>query len=92
MIGFYTYYDTSFLLNRLDVLGCILLIIRFVFLILIGKIHLTFTIIIQGIIAFVFLRISEYDKSRDTRTRYVITHSIWHIFIFFILYQLLLDV
>lgn len=41
------------------------------------------TLCVFGIIANIFLRISEYDKyNPNLRTLYMITHSIWHIMIY----------
>jgi hypothetical protein len=80
----------SFLLNRWDVAGCFLLIIRFIYLcgvfylfdpvqiLFIGRFG--FTILSVG---FVFLGISEYDKyNPDLKYIYIPCHLAWHFLAF----------
>jgi hypothetical protein len=78
--------QTSFLLNRLDVLGCILLIIRLAQLyytrhgltLSISNLH-----IIQILFVITLNLISEYDNQNiKLKSRYIITHSLWHISVF----------
>lgn len=79
----------SYYLNRLDVLGCILVSSRLAY--LYWQNHgLNFNLIINNKLTFaiyllpiIFLRISEYDKyNAALRNRYIITHCIWHISVF----------
>ena len=81
---------TSYILNRLDVLGCLLTAGRLGYMYY-SRYGLTLSpmmddklLLATSLIAFGFLRISEFDKSSDPqlRTLYMVTHSIWHVTIF----------
>lgn len=78
---------TSYYLNRLDVLGCILTVCRFAYVY-----YHNYGGPIKGVdvfyltLAFVALRISEYDKyNAGLKWRYVWTHSLWHVSIFLLM-------
>jgi hypothetical protein len=80
----------SYLLNRLDVIGCGLVAYR------LGSLYyrrygLTFhPQLLWYTLPVIFLRISEYDKyNPHLKTRYMITHSLWHVSIFWTLDRLL---
>lgn len=83
---------TSYLLNRLDVLGCILVGVRFGYLYLV-KYGFSIGIILDNkllfssfCIPFIFMRISEYDKYNPAlKNMYIATHSIWHLTIFMVI-------
>lgn len=71
---------TSFILNRFDGFFASLTFLRFVYLIFYYKIKLIE--LFAALIAILSLFISEYDKSKDTRLRYLLFHSSWHVCIF----------
>jgi uncharacterized membrane protein YadS len=81
---------TSYLLNRLDVIGVILLGIRLIYLYY-HKYGLNFFPIMQQkklfimvLILFILLRISEYDKYNPKyKKMYILNHFIWHIGIYY---------
>lgn len=81
--------ETSYILNRFDVLGCGISMVRFGYLYYkkFGwNLYPLFSdkyLVELAIISFFFLRISEYDKYNPRlKNRYIITHCIWHIGIF----------
>lgn len=88
MKGIGTSKKTSYFLNRLDVIGCWLVISRFAYLFL-EKYGFSTDIyfankytFLMYIIPYLF-GISEYDKYNPTlKTRYVICHGVWHLSIF----------
>lgn len=81
--------EVSYLLNRMDVLGCLLVGCRFGYLYF-DKYGFDYNLIIKAkffsglvIMSFLMLQISEYDKYNPRlRNRYIVTHSIWYIGIF----------
>ena len=79
----------SYLLNRLDVLGVILTVLRVGYVFLNG-IQMTFIFIYEypyllfAFFVLVFFNLSsEFDKTPDTKYLYVFLHSVWHIGIFY---------
>lgn len=83
---------TSYILNKIDVLSCYLLVGRIAYLyyskygISISPIIENKQIILHIIISLIFLAISEYDKyNTNLKLSYIITHSLWHINIFFVI-------
>jgi len=88
--------NTLYVLNRLDVVGAVSTGLRFMYLY-----YVKFGFSVKGIIehpylamgaliAFLLLRISEYDKYNvQLRTMYMITHSLWHVSIFVMMYYFL---
>ena len=82
---------TSYYLNRLDVVGCMLTLCRFAGLYYfkdgISLIPpLKMIDIWYLVLAFVLLRVSEYDKyNPKLKGLYVATHSLWHISIFLLM-------
>lgn len=91
MIGFHISPNISYILNRFDVLGCVMIIIRFLYLLYKQNIQLpSFNVALFGTFSFLCLRISEYDKyNKNYRTMYMITHSIWHITVYLLMEKLL---
>lgn len=81
--------QTSYLLNRCDVLGCVLVVARFLQLYY-NKYGFALNIIFDNkliylmyLIPMIFSLISEHDKyNAKLRKIYIVTHSIWHITIF----------
>jgi hypothetical protein len=77
---------TSWLLNRLDVIGSILTIGRLSYLYYIKYGLNIIPNTIQWCLMLsplIFLRISEYDKyNAELRDMYLVTHSIWHLSVF----------
>lgn len=81
--------EVSDYLNRLDVLGCILVSLRFIYLyyqkhgfslLVIGSHPLLFTV---AFYSFSLNLISEHDKyNPDLKNIYLVTHCLWHITIF----------
>ena len=79
--------EMSYYLNRADVLGCILVVVR------LGGLYIArhgwriwemrrMDLVSLGL-AFVLLRISEYDKyNPDLKWIYIVTHCAWHVAIF----------
>ena len=94
-IGFST--EVSYFLNRLDVLGCFIAIIRFGYLFYskygIDLRHLSKgNLLIYGLMSVLFLQISEYDKyNPKLKYLYMLNHCIWHINIFLIMNKFLLE-
>ncbi|AYV85002.1 MAG: hypothetical protein Satyrvirus2_13 [Satyrvirus sp.] len=80
---------TSYILNRFDVLGCVLVIFRFDYLFY-QRNMFSYEFFLKHKIFFIcacippiLLIISEYDKyNPKLKYRYIITHSIWHASIF----------
>jgi hypothetical protein len=99
MLGIGFSQTTSYLLNRMDVIGCFIIAARLaslyihchgfdVFPILKHK-----WLLLSTAAAITLLRISEYDKyNPELRTTYMVTHAIWHCSIFVILDRFLNDV
>lgn len=80
----------SYILNRLDVLGCILCVLRYFWIIKYNT--LKYKEIFLMIIPLIFSVYSEYDKYDTKRkNKYVISHCIWHLCVFtsmgYILYK-----
>lgn len=79
--------ETSYLWNRIDVLGSRLLIIRLLYLFY-KKCHLSMIINHPSqwfimLSPILFLKVSEYDKyNARLKPVYIVTHSIWHITVF----------
>jgi hypothetical protein len=80
---------TSYILNRWDVISAILILLRVVQLILdnLEIIELEEFRVCVGwaVILLVINLISEHDHSIKTRSTYIITHSIWHLGVFYLL-------
>ncbi len=84
-------YSLSYVLNRFDVLGCIFVLVRF--LQLFYKYMYNYNeyvlndinIIVMALFSLSLNLISEYDKTIKTRCRYVITHSLWHVCIYYVM-------
>ena len=89
----------SYFLNRLDVLGCLVVSSRFSYLyftkyglsnspLLDNKLF-----ILASVIPLIFLRISEYDKyNYRLKNVYIITHCIWHVSIFAVMNYFLVKI
>ena len=88
MFGFNCLPKNSFLLNRIDVLGAIFLACRVLFIVK-EEILLQHSFLILFFCAICML--SEYDQSAAKRNFFVVSHSIWHIGIFWVLYCLIED-
>jgi hypothetical protein len=81
MIGFGAPKQLSYLLNRLDVFACFLVITRYIYLLLMNLIKFPNIFEIIGIlIAIIFNIISENDK--NSKWPYFPLHCMWHISIF----------
>lgn len=88
----------SYILNRFDVLGCVLVGCRLAQLYL-SKYGLSMAVAMDKklkflamCLPFVLLRISEYDKYNPTlKPLYIATHPIWHASIFMAMDRFLLD-
>jgi len=79
MKGFGTPVFVSYLLNRLDVLGCVLLGLRGSYLWYYEFWPFPTQLVVAGC-ALICLGVSEYDKyNPKRRTLYVVCHSIWHV-------------
>lgn len=82
----------SYYLNRLDVIGCFIVIMRlmnvyyrihFFDLVPIKK---NYPLFILALVLFGILKISEYDKyNAKLKNQYIFTHCIWHIGIFYVI-------
>ena len=94
MIGIGLSKKVSYYLNRLDILGCILTGARLGYLYY-NRYGITISPIktvdiFRILIAFMFLRISEYDKYNSTlKWIYIPMHSLWHISIFMLMNRFL---
>jgi hypothetical protein len=80
----------SYILNRLDVLGCILCIIRYLWIIKYDTLKYKELFLI--FVPLIFSVYSEYDKYNVKRkNKYVISHCLWHLSVFtsmgYILYK-----
>ena len=89
--------NISYILNRFDILGVILVLLRFAYLIYVYSIKKLITndfdIIIYLIVSSIFNIISEHDKyNAKLKKIYIVTHIIWHISIFSIMYLFLLRI
>ena len=82
---------TSYFLNRIDVLGCSIISIRLLYLFLIKmenkkiifQMMKHYKTLLLCSLPLLLLTISETDKLNPRlRTRYVITHSLWHLTVF----------
>ncbi len=96
-VGFST--TASYFMNRLDVLGCFIVIIRMLYIFYqvhqfrLVIIYQNVTLFLCAAIIFAILQISEFDKyNSKLRNQYIITHCIWHIGIFYIIDQFLVRV
>ena len=93
MHGFGVSSKISYILNRFDVAGVWLISLRLLYLYINKYRWQTLNIIWKNMyqfilycVPFIMLFVSEYDKYNPSlRTRYIITHSIWHITIFIIM-------
>lgn len=74
---------TSYVLNRLDVFGCLITTSRFLYL-YIMKHGITFDKrLLIYLFPLILLRISEYDKYNvQLKNRYVVCHTLWHFSVF----------
>lgn len=82
--------ELSYFLNKLDVLGVILVFVRCLFLFdKIFIIHIYDNYKYHLIGALIFNLISEYDK--ESKYFYIITHICWHILIFYLMDIILND-
>lgn len=92
---------TSWVLNRFDVLGCILVFLRVAWLcwahharfpwLLAYQLVKDWGFLLQIAISFGLSRISEYDHyNPDLKRFYIVTHSLWHISIFLVINKFLL--
>jgi len=71
---------TSYALNRLDVIGCCIVITRYIQLIYQYHYVPTFDEVFVTILAFTLNIISERDKyNADLKYFYILIHSIWHL-------------
>lgn len=87
--------DMSYFMNRMDVLGCFMTIIRFI-LLFYKKYGLNVNKAIDYPyyllpICFCFNILSEFDKTQSTKKIYIICHSIWHLSVFYILDRIYVD-
>ena len=97
MLGIGWRTNTSYILNKLDVAGSIMVIVRFAYLYynkygtIIPKVRHR-SICLMSLFAVIFMKISEYDKYNDQlRSMYIIFHSIWHLSIYPIMNKFLTD-
>jgi hypothetical protein len=82
----------SFYLNRVDIIACICVIFRLIYLYC-AKYGTNINILLKNkykvlimITPIIFLAISEYDKyNHNLKTLYIIMHSLWHISIFVVI-------
>lgn len=91
--------QVSYILNRFDVLGCIMVGLRFGCLfyskygLSIKPLFLNKQLFLFSALSFLFLRISEHDKyNPKLKYLYIPAHCIWHISIFTIMNNFLTDV
>jgi len=92
MPGFGLSKRISYILNRLDVLGCIIVGPRLLYFAYINFLILSWNKILILLILLCFNLVSEYDKTTVAlKSRYILLHSIWHIGIFMWIYFFLLD-
>jgi len=91
---------TSYLLNRWDVVGCLIFMVRFAQLYIQDYgwspyfllYNYNWLYLVEALIGFVFLRISEYDKyNPDRKHIYVPCHMLWHFIIFYVIGLYMLD-
>ena len=81
--------NVSYLLNRFDVVGCIIVMTRFIYLYY-SKYGYNLNLIVENRLYFTALicsfglnQLSEYDKyNPELKSMYIVTHSIWHISVF----------
>ena len=80
------YYPIMIAFNNLwDILGCILVIIRYICLIYYVQISFpSYENIFYIIIAYIFHLISQYDNTKY-KWLYILSHCIWHILIFIVM-------
>ena len=74
--------NISYILNRLDVLGCIIVTLRFGYLYYNKHGFVLPQHIISYCLPICLNVLSEYDKTPSTQTLYMISHIAWHISIF----------
>ena len=79
----------SFWTNRMDGLGCLILGIRMIPMLWKVLRLLSGPFILSSLGLFALLLISESEKTIKTRTRFIITHSIWHIGAFLMIWHVL---
>lgn len=84
----------SYLLNRLDVLGCILVISRFLYLMYEYEFDITPDDIFNILIAVTINIISEIDKNNINFKwkHYIPLHSLWHIMAAKLMYDFLIQI
>lgn len=75
MTGFGCSHEVSYYLNRLDFFGVCLLVFN---ILLTSNFKSLVEITPLGIICFSLNLISEYDKSAESRSFFIIIHSFWH--------------
>lgn len=78
----------SYFANRLDVISCIAVILRMLFIYYqrYGLVLHNNCFFLSLLMSFVILQISEYDKyNAKLRNRYIVCHYIWHISIFLLM-------
>lgn len=84
---------TSYVWNRLDVLGCVMVLARMLYLIYVNCTAFTTAIAMLFILLVPIYAcniISEYDKYNPQRKRqYILFHSLWHAMIYIWLYGFL---
>lgn len=89
MPGFYLSPKTSYILNRIDVSGVILTVMRFIYLYY-EKYGSDLSVLVDqkclvyfALFGFILNIISEYDKyNENLKWVYIPTHMLWHIIIF----------
>lgn len=92
MPGFGLSKKVSYILNRLDVLGCIILGPRLLYFAYLNPLILSWNMMLVLLILGGLNFASEYDKSSlELKNRYILLHSLWHVGIFIWIYVFLLD-
>lgn len=91
--GFLKSQTISYVLNRIDVIGCYLALARFGYLLVYHQsyvIYITWVDQFQLALALALLCISEYDKYNPAlKPIYIMTHSAWHVYIFYLMHKFL---
>lgn len=84
--------NTSYILNRFDVLGCVIVITRVAYLFYkkygfdSTVVKENYLLVLAASLCGICLRISEYDKyNPKLKTMYIATHSVWHVGIFLVM-------
>lgn len=91
MYGFGTPPYISYILNRFDVYGCVLLVMRIFYLLYHGIWPIPdYEIMYCTVCAIWFMIVSEYDKyNRDLHVQYVVCHIIWHCLVYYTMHMYL---